>query len=114
MTKAKDSASKFFVTVLLVMISLALCYLPVVAVDLWTGYYTLIKKTPSAAPVWLRFTYYLTFFPAFLNSSLNAGIFLYRNEESRAYFKQVYAHLQSMPREATIPLATQAKVQPCD
>eukprot|EP00794_Sanderia_malayensis_P017056 gene17056-18774_t len=113
-TKAKDSASKFFVTVLLVMISLALCYLPVIAVDLWTGYYTLIKKTPSAAPVWLRFTYYLTFFPAFLNSSLNAGIFLYRNEGSQAYFKQAFADLQSMSRESTIPLVTQPKAQSCD
>eukprot|EP00794_Sanderia_malayensis_P017055 gene17055-18773_t len=89
----RSHVPKFFRTVFLVMISLALCYLPVVAVDLWTGYYTLIKKTPSAAPVWLRFTYYLTFFPAFLNSTLSAAIYLHKDHKSQTYIKQLVRDL---------------------
>lgn len=84
-TNGPNVYDAFFKTVFLIMVIFAVCYVPVLAFDVWTGYYTLIKKT--AAPQLPRFLYFLAHSPMFMNSSLNAAVFLYRDKNTRDYIK---------------------------
>ena len=65
---------KFVKTVSLILIILAVTFLPALATDMWTGYYTLIKNT--AAPRLPRFLYYLSFTAIYSNGIFNAIMFL--------------------------------------
>eukprot|EP00794_Sanderia_malayensis_P019026 gene19026-20939_t len=88
LTKTNNRLPRFFKTVLLILVALLFCYFPVIVMDLWTGYYTLIKGT--AAPQWIRFLYYLVHALLFLNSSLNAAIYVYRNQDCKDCIKGIF------------------------
>ncbi len=85
LSKSRNSVPTFFKTVFLILIGLAACYIPLLIMDLWTGFYTLIED--KAAPQWPRFLYYLMHAPFFVNSSLNAAIYVYRNKDCKDYLK---------------------------
>lgn len=76
-TKTEDSYSSFFKTVYIILVVFAICFLPILIFDLWTGIYTHFKKAP--APHLARFLYFLSHAPFFMNSSFNAAVFLYRD-----------------------------------
>ena len=82
-TSGPNVYDAFFKTVFLILVIFAVCYVPVLAFDVWTGYYTLIRKT--AAPQLSRFLYFLAHCPMFMNSTLNAAVFLYRDKNARDY-----------------------------
>ena len=69
--------SKVNRTVLIVMILLAVSFLPACIADIWTGYYTLIKGT--TAPMLPRFIFYLSFTAIFFNCSLNAAVIIFQD-----------------------------------
>lgn len=73
-THSQENYKKFVKTVSITLIVLAVTYLPLMATDMWTRYYTLIKKI--AAPQLPRFLYYLSFTMFFSNGAFNAIIFL--------------------------------------
>lgn len=77
---------EFIKTVAILLVAGIVCYLPFIVMDCWTGWYSLIQKT--VAPPAVRFAYYVTVIPVFLHSSVNALLFLYRNEEAKQYVKR--------------------------
>ena len=78
----------FFKTVALIMIVFVVCYLPLIVTDALTGYYTLLKRT--ATPRQLRFLYYLFHSIFFMNSVINAAIFIHRDQNIRLYLKSFF------------------------
>eukprot|EP00112_Aurelia_sp_Birch-Aquarium-sp1_P018037 Seg4245.1 transcript_id=Seg4245.1/GoldUCD/mRNA.D3Y31 product="hypothetical protein" protein_id=Seg4245.1/GoldUCD/D3Y31 len=77
---------EFVKTIAVILVAGMLCYLPFITMDIWTGWYTLVRKV--AAPRDIRFFYYLSVIPAFINSSINAVLLLYRNEKALKYVKK--------------------------
>eukprot|EP00112_Aurelia_sp_Birch-Aquarium-sp1_P001220 Seg1124.2 transcript_id=Seg1124.2/GoldUCD/mRNA.D3Y31 product="hypothetical protein" protein_id=Seg1124.2/GoldUCD/D3Y31 len=77
---------EFVKTIAVILVAGMLCYLPFITMDIWTGWYTLVRKV--AAPRDVRFVYYLSVIPVFINSSINAVLLLYRNEKALKYVKR--------------------------
>ena len=77
---------EFVKTIAVILVAGMLCFLPFITMDIWTGWYTLVRKI--AAPRDLRFVYYLSVVPVFINSSINAVLLLYRNDKALKYVKQ--------------------------
>ena len=75
--------SQVFRTVATILIIYTICYIPCLTLDMWTSYYSYMKK--SAAPNILRFLYYLSFFPVYMNGAFNAGILLKANKRALEY-----------------------------
>ena len=70
--------SRFNRMVYIIILAFIISHVPLAIADTWTGYYTLILRTK--APISSRFFYYLSIFFAFLNSAVNAVIFLYSDK----------------------------------
>ena len=75
----------FTKTIALVLLSLAICTFPFLITDLWTGYYSFVKRTK--APQTVRYLYYLSFAPGFMHCTINALLLLYRNQAAAKYVK---------------------------
>ncbi len=73
------------VTISLILIALAICYIPFLIMDLWTSFYTFIKEEHSPRNV--RFVYFLSYAFVFLTSVANGGIILHRNRDIREFVK---------------------------
>ena len=87
---------KFAKTVLLILIAIALCYLPFIVVDVYTAWMGDIQRMSSARLV--RFLYFMSWGPAFINSTVNAAIIIYRNDKLKAFLKEKILHCsQSTP-----------------
>ena len=86
--KTEDSYSSFFKTVFIILVVFALCFLPILIFDLWTGIYTHFMKAP--APHIARFLYFLSHAPFFMNSSFNAAVFLYRDDLTWEFVKKKF------------------------
>ena len=76
---------KFIKTVSILLIAGIVCYLPFLVMDFWTGWYTFGLKSES--PQNVRFFYYLSVAPMFFYSIVNASLFLYRNDQVRAFIR---------------------------
>ena len=83
--KRSRKYSSFLKTVSLVLIVNAGSYVPLVAADCWTGFYT-FRNVYS--PKDIRFAYYLLHFTVFLNACLNTAIYLFRDNASRAFLRK--------------------------
>ena len=79
---------EFAKTIAVILVAGMLCFLPFITMDIWTGWYTLVRKI--AAPRDLRFVYYLSLIPVFINSSINASLLLYRNDQALKYVKKSF------------------------
>ena len=77
---------EFVKTIAVILVAGMLCFLPFITMDIWTGWYTLVRKI--AAPRDVRFVYYLSVIPVFINSSINAVLLLYRNDKALKYVKR--------------------------
>ncbi|XP_065064314.1 uncharacterized protein LOC135690638 [Rhopilema esculentum] len=75
-------------TISIILVTGMICYAPYIAMDFWTGWYTFVKKIPS--PRTVRFIYYLSSVCVFLNASINAMLFLYRNQKAWLYVKHLF------------------------
>ena len=75
----------FTKTIALILLSLAICTFPFLITDLWTGYYSFVKRTK--APQTVRYLYYLSFAPGFMHCTINALLLLYRNQAAAKYVK---------------------------
>lgn len=89
----------FSTTIFLVLVVYAISFTPVIVTDCWTGFYTFRNVY---APDLARFMYYLLHSTLFLNSSLNAAVFLYRDETSRSFLRQIF--LSNKPNADTVAL----------
>lgn len=73
------------VTISLILLALASCYIPFIIMDAWTSWYTFYQC--QQAPQNVRFIYYLTYGSVFFTSILNAVIIIQRNKEMKLYVK---------------------------
>ena len=75
------------ITISLVVLALALCYIPFIIMDSWTSWYTFYRS--EKAPESIRFVYYLTYGSVFFTSIANASVVIYRDRDLRFYMKSV-------------------------
>ena len=75
------------ITISLVLLALALCYIPFIIMDSWTSWYTFYRS--EKAPKSVRFAYYLTYGSVFFTAIANASVVIYRDRDLRCYMKSV-------------------------
>ena len=73
------------ITIFLILLALAACYIPFIIMDSWTSWYTFYKS--EKAPQKIRFVYYLTYGSVFFTSIANACIVIQRNRDLKLYVK---------------------------
>ena len=71
------------ITIFLILMVLAACYVPFIIMDSWTSWYTFYKS--EKAPQKVRFVYYLTYGSVFFTSIANACIVIQRNRDLKLY-----------------------------
>ena len=74
-------------TVLLILTNIAICYLPYLVVSIWRSSVAFHKVSNT-----LHILHTLALLLAYLNSSLNACIILYRNKKTRRYLSRKASH----------------------
>ncbi len=72
-------------TMYYILTSFAVCSIPYLITDFYTGYYSIVLKLN--APQTLRYLYYMSLWPLSLNTINNALILLYRNKKAAKYIK---------------------------
>ncbi len=72
-------------TMYYILISFAVCSIPYLITDFYTGYYSIVLK--ENAPQTLRYLYYMSYWPMSLNGINNALILLYRNKKAAKFIK---------------------------
>ena len=75
-------------TIFMILLAVSICYFPFILFDLWTSFYTYIKK--KSAPQMVRFLYYMSWNFTFLNGVINALIIIYRNEQLRRFIRNSF------------------------
>ena len=78
---------EFIKTISILLIAAVICYLPFLVMDFWTGWYTFGLKSES--PQNVRFVYYLSVAPMFFYSTINASLFLYRNDQVKRFIRRM-------------------------
>ena len=73
------------VTISLILLALASCYIPFIIMDSWTSWYTFYKS--EKAPQNVRFVYFLTYASVFFTSIANAIIVIHRNRDLKLFIK---------------------------
>lgn len=87
---ANHGYKEFTKTMTFVLVSFAVCSIPYVLLDFWTGWYSFVKQ--QEAPQIIRYLYNLSLTLINLNCIINALILLYRNKKAANYIRQ---HLSS-------------------
>ena len=79
-------------TVLLLLVSVGICYLPFVTIKFILAYHTHVKKIKPSSR--MRFIHYISFTAAFWNSVFNALILIYRNNKIRDFVRRTHCFLR--------------------
>ena len=79
--------TRAFKIIVLVLCIYTVSYIPALATDTWTAYYSYFLK--SAGPIEIRFAHFLSFSFAYLNCALNAIIFTYTNKTACRYILEL-------------------------
>ena len=75
------------ITIALILLVLAVCYIPFLVMDIWTSWYTFLQS--RQAPKNIRFAYYLTYGSVFFVSIGNAVVIIYRNRDLKLFCKRI-------------------------
>ena len=83
--KLPGNIKNLAVTISIILLVIACCYVPFIIMDSWTSWYTFYKS--AKAPQTIRFTYYLTYGSVFFTSIANACIVICRDRDLKFYIK---------------------------
>eukprot|EP00794_Sanderia_malayensis_P008102 gene8102-8970_t len=101
---APSYAMSMIVTIVLILGAVFLCYVPYVCVGMM-AFYRVQMKQQQLSPA-LAFSIYLTYLFVYLNSFLNAAIFIYKNDAVRKLLRSKLGITRSKKYDTTLTPST--------